>query len=121
MLMHVVLVMRHSQHIDFPITNGRQPKFSIASDEEYSNKPDSLVKRREFFNLSLSHALMASYFSPTAPPFCFWNWMYRIVLARKASADGSGEVESLCISVVINSSRPWIVETVIWGFPFSKK
>jgi len=42
-------------------------------------------------------------------------------MARKASADGYREVESLCISVVINSSSPWIVETVIWGFPFSKK
>ena len=64
---------------------------------------------------------MGSYFSPTAPPFCFWNSMYRSVLAKKASADESGVVVSLCISVVINSIRPWMVATVICGLPFSKK
>lgn len=67
------------------------------------------------------HTLMGSYFSPIAPPFCFWNWIYRNVLAKKASADGSDVVLSLCISVVINSTRSLIALLVIWGFPFSKK
>lgn len=68
-----------------------------------------------------SYTLMGSYFSPTAPPFCFWNSMYRSVLAKNASADESGVVVSLCISVVINSISPWMVATVICGLPFSKK
>lgn len=67
------------------------------------------------------HTLIGPYFSPTAPPFCFWNWMYRNVLAKKASAAESGVVVSLCISVVISSIRLWIAATLIWGFPFSKK
>lgn len=70
---------------------------------------------------SIFHALIESYFSPIAPPFCFWNWMYRIVLAKKASEGGSGVVDSLCISLVINSIKPWIAELVTCEFPFSKK
>jgi hypothetical protein len=47
--------------------------------------------------------------------------MYRIVLAKKASDAGSGVVESLCISLVINSTSPWIAALATCGFPFSKK
>lgn len=68
-----------------------------------------------------NHTLRGSYFSPMAPPFCFWNWMYLNVLAKKASAAGSDVVLSLCISVVINSIKPSIAEILISEFPFSKK
>jgi len=69
----------------------------------------------------LIYTLIGPNFSPTTPPFCFWNWMYRIVLAKKASDAGSGVVESLCISLAINSTSPWIAALVTCGFPFSKK
>lgn len=64
---------------------------------------------------------MGSYFSPIAPPFFFWNSMYRFVLAKKALAAGSRVVDSLCIALVINSMRLCIAEAVICVFPFSKK
>lgn len=47
--------------------------------------------------------------------------MYLNVLAKKASAAGSDVVLSLCKSVVINSIKPSIAETLISEFPFSKK
>ena len=67
------------------------------------------------------HTLIDAYFSPIAPPFCFWNCIYRNVLVKNASEVGFTLLESLCNSFVINSTNPWIAALVIWGFPFSKK
>lgn len=73
--------------------------------------------------LVLTHELVfiCSYFSPMLPPFCFWNSMYRKVLEKNASVDGSATELSLCFSVLINSIKSWITVFVICGIPFSKK
>ena len=73
--------------------------------------------------LVLTHELVfiCSYFSPMLPPFCFWNSMYRKVLEKKASVDGSATVLSLCFSLLISSIKSWITVFVICGIPFSKK
>lgn len=71
--------------------------------------------------VSSYEAFICSYFSPMLPPFCFWNSMYRRVLAKKASADGSDALLSFCFSVLISSIKSWMTVFVICGIPFSKK
>lgn len=90
-----------------------------------NKRPNSLnkIETSHCAVLLLTHELVfiCSYFSPMLPPFCFWNSMYRNVLEKNASVDGSATELSLCISVLINSIKSWITVFVICGIPFSKK
>jgi hypothetical protein len=90
-----------------------------------NKRPNSLnkIETSHYAMLVLTHELVfiCSYFSPMLPPFCFWNSMYRKVLEKNASVDGSATELSLCFSVLINSIKSWITVFVICGIPFSKK